>query len=224
MVSLQNGLGNLEILSGYFDKNKLIAAVTSEASFLISDGNIRYTATGLIKVAPVTKSSFPIAREFSELLQLAGLKSITKNDAQDILWGKLVANSAINPLSAITGLSNGHLLSSVNLRKLISKIATETYTVGRIGANVNPDIEGESEASSYVLKTAATTAQNKSSMLQDLFRGKKTEVDFINGVVCRIAKKVSFDAPLNETMYSLVKTLEENRISKSQRRTFQGFR
>ena len=209
VVSLQNGLGNLEILRRHFVVDKLIIAVTSEASFLSSYGKIRHTARGITKVAPVVRSSLPAAKRFAEMLQGVGLEAMTKNHAQDILWGKLVANSAINALSTITGLSNGDLLSSESLRKLLSEIATETYRVGHKVARVNPDLEGAADASAYVLKAAATTARNKSSMLQDILRGKRTEVDFINGAVCRVAtSRTGFKAPLNEALYNLVKALE----------------
>lgn len=216
VVSLQNGLGNLEILSKYFDVSKLIIAVTSEASFLSSPSDLHHTARGITKVAPAVNASLPAARRFAEMLQAVGLQSMTKIDAQDTLWGKLVVNSAINPLSAITGFSNGRLLSSESLRKLLSRIASETYEVGVKVAHANPDIEGAINASSYVLKVAATTAGNKSSMLQDVLAGKHTEVDFINGAVCRVARsEAGFDAPLNETMLHLVKALEESSTRKS---------
>ena len=220
VVSIQNGLGNLEVLKRFFGPaTKIICAVTSEASLILSPGSVRHTAKGITKVAPLSKSSLYAAKRFAEMLQAAGLRSALKSDAHDILWGKLVVNSAINPLSAITGLTNGGLLASEMTRKLLSEIAYETYVVGKRAAHVNPDIEDAKDPGAYVMKAAKATAKNKSSMLQDILRSKRTEVDYINGAICRLARKKkkrigSLRAPLNEAMLSLVRALEKNKEMK----------
>lgn len=210
VVSLQNGLGNLEILKRcYGPATKIICAVTSEASLALAPGKVRHTARGITKIAPLTRSSIHVAKRLAEILQEAGLSSVTKSNAYDVLWGKLVVNSAINPLSAITDLRNGRLLSNKMTRKLLSDIANETYAVGRRAAHANPDIEDAEDPGTYALNAAGATATNKSSMLQDILKGKRTEVDFINGAISRLArKKGGFRAPLNEAMFSLVRALE----------------
>jgi len=205
----------LEILKRFFGAEKVISAVTSEASTFLSSGRVYHAARGITRVAPVSKSSLAAAERLALMFRRAGLDSVAKDNAYDILWGKLVVNSAINPLSAITGLTNGELLSCKGTRKLLSEIALETYLVGRLAARVNPDIEDARDPSTSVLKAAEATARNKSSMLQDILRGERTEIDFINGAICREAKsKGSFRAPLNEAMHGIVKSLEERNMRK----------
>jgi 2-dehydropantoate 2-reductase len=219
VVSLQNGLGNLEILERSFGKDRLIAAVTSEASTLLGKGRVYHAAKGQTVLASLNQSSLPFTRGFARLLQCAGLESSIQENVQDMIWGKLVINSAINPLSAITNFTNGELLAHEGTQKLLCQIAQETYSVARQGLSIRPSI-GESEdggvnPSKVVLKAAETTSRNKSSMLQDLERGKRTEIEFLSGAIYRAARKVSMNAPLNEAMYMLVKSLEEQRMSMS---------
>ncbi len=218
VISLQNGLGNLEILERSFGKDRLIAAVTSEASTLLGAGRVYHAAKGPTMLASLNRTSLESARDFAMILRRAGFESSVKENAQDMIWGKLVINSAINPLSAITGFVNGELLAHEGTRKLLCEIAAETYAIARQALSIKPSIDeiedDEVNPSRAVLRAAETTSKNKSSMLQDLERGKRTEIDFLSGAIYRAAlKRSDLNAHLNETMYRLVKSLEEHKMS-----------
>ena len=117
-------------------------------------------------------------------------------------WNKLIVNSVINPISALTGKENGIVLSDL-LRETVKNIVKECVIVaGKEG--IKADNESVLEV---VYSVAKKTSQNTCSMLQDVKKKKMTEIDSINGYVIKLAKKHKIDVPVNETLYGLVKSL-----------------
>jgi 2-dehydropantoate 2-reductase len=120
------------------------------------------------------------------------------------VWGKLVVNAAINPLTALLRVPNGELLATPSTRALMGVIAQETAKVARsIGIDLPyPDpIE-------MVRAVARRTASNYSSMLKDVMRGSPTEVDSINGAIVRTGETTQMPVEVNRTLWMLVKALE----------------
>ncbi len=205
VVSLQNGLGNLEIMGRYFESNRILAASTGEASTLISPGEVFHAASGITKIAPLAPGGIGASLALVKVLQKAGIDSVFSDNAQRVLWEKLVVNSSINPLTAITRMKNGEIIRNAGLKALASQVSQETYEVA-----LKKDIAlGFHDPVAVVLAAASATFDNKSSMLQDIERGRRTEVDFINGAIYRLAASSGVPAPLNGTLYAIVKSMED---------------
>jgi 2-dehydropantoate 2-reductase len=119
------------------------------------------------------------------------------------VWGKLVISSAINPLTALLRVKNGELLERPSARALMGELAHETASVAKTLGVALPFPDSERAVEEVVQRTA----ENQSSMLQDVLRGAETEIDAINGAVLRLAEKGNLQVPVNRTVWSLVKAI-----------------
>lgn len=216
MISLQNGLGNLEAIAQMVTPEKIIGGITSHGATLIDIGHIRHAGKGDTIIGRVQRSEVMNKRIDEDLYKIADLLSQAKietevsADIEGTIWSKLIINAAINPLTAITRLKNGQLLNSEETRRLLDLVAEEAGKIVKlVGISlVYPDIK------SKVYDVCKATAQNTSSMLQDILRGRRTEIDAINGAIVAKAKDLNIDAPVNEMLTCLVKTLENcNRVN-----------
>jgi len=146
------------------------------------------------------------AGPIEEALRSAGFKVETVEDAQSLIWGKLVINAAINPLTALLKVKNGELLERTFVRELLQALARETANVANAENVILPFDDPIAKAEEVALKTAANT----SSMLQDVLRGAPTEIDAICGAVVQAAEKHKIGAPINWTCWQLVRALRKD--------------
>ncbi len=123
------------------------------------------------------------------------------SDFKSQQWSKLFANAVINPITALTREKNGIVLSR-HLEETVERIVDECIAVAE---KEGLDLD-RSEVLKFVCSIAEKTSMNTSSMLQDVLKGNRTEIDSINGYVIRLAKKHAIDVPVNETLYALVKS------------------
>jgi 2-dehydropantoate 2-reductase len=124
-------------------------------------------------------------------------------NAQSLVWGKLVVNAAINPLTALLRITNGELLERPSAREMMGRLALEAAQVAQAENIPLPFADPIAAAEDVARKTAA----NRSSMLQDVLRGAPTEIDAICGAVVRKAEKHMIDTPVNRVCWQLVKAL-----------------
>lgn len=194
-LTLQNGLGNFEILAATLGDGRVAVGATTTGASLVEPGHVRYGGSGSIEVRR-QENLLPLVR----LLRTAGFQVNEHDDVGALLWGKLVINSAINPLTALLGVRNGELLEDYISRDYLRRTARESAAVAVL-AGINLPFSDPVEA---VEGVARRTANNFSSMLQDLRRGSPTEVDAINGAIVRTAHSRGIDAPHNEFLTRLV--------------------
>ncbi len=203
-LTLQNGMGNLETLVRHLGASRVALGVTTAGATLLGPGQVR--AAGDVRgTAPITLGIHARLAPLVELLRAAGFVIETVNDTTSLLWGKLVINAAINPLTALLGVSNGELLARPTARTLLTTVAREAASVA-VAKGVNlpyPDPVIATEA------IARSTASNRSSMLQDVERGAPTEVDAISGAIVRAGEETSVPTPVNRTLWQLVKGMVE---------------
>jgi 2-dehydropantoate 2-reductase len=191
ILTLQNGLGNLETLAAAAGSQNVDAGVTTAGAALLGPGRVRVSSLGRTWLA-----SSPASPDLARLLLGAGFPTEVAGDLQVILWRKLVANCAINALSALRGATNGALLDSPADRALLETAAREAGSVAAaLGISLGSD------PAEIALGVARETARNRSSMLQDLERGARTEVDEINGAVVREGRRLGVPTPVNEALW-----------------------
>jgi len=146
----------------------------------------------------------PPTRELYELANSLRIPGITLVDnVEPYRWLKLAVNASINSITAVLGVPNGYLVRIPELTSLVRKVAGEVAEVAKRAGISLPADPGEE-----ALEVARRTAGNISSTLADLRRCRRTEVDFINGAVVEFGRKFGVDTPYNETLYTLVKSLE----------------
>jgi 2-dehydropantoate 2-reductase len=197
-VTLQNGLGNREILAARLGAGRVALGVTTSGATLLGPGLARLGGEGLISL-----ETHPLSSLVERRLNGAGFRVEVVQEARALVWGKLVINSAINPLTALFGLPNGALLEKPAMRWLMAALARETAGVAAAeGVNLPfPD------PVSAVEDVARKTASNRSSMFQDVKRGAPTEIEAISGAVVRRGKLRGQPVPLNWAMWRLVGSL-----------------
>ena len=180
---------------------RVALGVTTTGARMLEPGYVQHTGEGKVSLG-----SHKNVAGFGELLQNAGFQVETIADPQSLLWGKLVINAAINPLTALLRVPNGELLARPSARELMQEAASEAALVAAAKGIKLPydDPEDAVEA------VAKNTASNISSMLQDVLRGTPTEIDAINGAVIREGEKVGLLAPVNRILWRLVRGLDHH--------------
>jgi 2-dehydropantoate 2-reductase len=201
-VTLQNGLGNLELLQRCAGPARVSAGVATIGATLLGPGHVRATA-GAITLARPPGESDAVAL-LADLFGRAGMETSVTENLDRLVWRKLAVNCAINPLSALLGVQNGQLLARPDSRKTLVDTAREVGTVaGAKGIDLGED------AGEMAVAVAEITAHNRSSMLQDVERGARTEVDAMNGAVVREAMPLGVPVPLNESLWLRLRELEQ---------------
>ena len=194
VLSLQNGLGNHEILSRYVFENSAVG-VTTNAVKRISPGQIEWVGRGSIAVGG------PTGEQFIETLSM--LDAEYNHDVSSIIWNKLLINVAINPLAAICGVMNGELLSEPLLSQAESTMLEAANVARLLGVEVAED---------HILiqnlhSVLDSTAENDCSMLADVKAGRETEIDVLCGQVVARGEKLGVPTPLNSMLLSQIKAL-----------------
>lgn len=206
ILSLQNGIGNIQLLNDTVGEARVIAGITSHAATLISPGIVRHTGKGETIIGRTTKSPIGKARLLLELLNKSGITTRSTKDINSLIWSKLIINSGINALSAITHLKNGLLLEYPYTKDIMRSAVAEA---ARIAKKKRIKLQYD-DPFQKVESVCKNTANNISSMLQDVLQKHKTEIDFINGAIARQGKQLGIATPVNETLTYLVKAIESS--------------
>jgi 2-dehydropantoate 2-reductase len=197
-LTLQNGLGNDTVLAGTLGLLRVARGVTTLGATLLAPGLVCLGGEG-----PVSLESHPRLSPLEQMIQRAGFVVNVVDNVQSLVWGKLVVSSAINPLTALLQIKNGELLERPSARALMGELARETAAVAETLGVALPFPSPEQAAEEVALRTA----ENQSSMLQDVLRGAPTEIDAINGAVVHLAEDKNLQIPVNRTVWSLVKAI-----------------
>jgi 2-dehydropantoate 2-reductase len=195
-LTLQNGLGNREILADTLGSSRVALGVTTTGATLLGPGRVRPGGEGIISL-----ENHPSIGDYTNIFMNAGFAVEATKEVDSLLWGKLVVNSAINPLSALLRVSNGELLSSTHARMLMAVVAKETAAVAQASGIKLPF----NDPVQAVIEVVRRTALNRSSMFQDILRGAPTEIDAICGAIVKAGEAVEVPTPVNQAMWLLLK-------------------
>jgi 2-dehydropantoate 2-reductase len=202
-LSLQNGLGNLENIRSALPDAPVVGGVTSQGSTMLGPGRIRHGGKGPTFVGQVGKDMTRGVERIVSLFNQCGIPTETSDDIESLIWEKLLINVGINPVTAITGLKNGELLDHEETKSLVAMAVEEAERVAQ-----EKGIRVKGSAAEKVFEVCRATAQNRSSMGQDIDNRRRTEIDFINGAIVREGEALGMATPVNATLTCLVKALE----------------
>jgi len=194
VLTLQNGVGNREILAGTLGLSQVALGVTTTGATLLGPGLARTGGEGVISV-----EAHPRLEPLEFALTEAGFNVQVVNDADALVWGKLVINAAINPLTALLRVPNGELLQRPAAHKMMSALAREAAAVATAQGIHLPFKDAVRAAEDVARKTAA----NHSSMFQDIRRGAPTEIDAICGAITKTGEKLGVSTPVNRVCWRL---------------------
>ena len=204
ILSLQNGLTNLETIKNYYRRSPVIGGVISHGVIFVKPGQINHTGSGEITLGGFGQNSKNESKEVTKAFNDIGLSTVSTDNILGELWVKAAVNASINPLTAIIGRPNGTLLDVLEYTKLVENICNEVITVGRAAGIKLPQCDMINKTKTVI----RLTADNRSSMLQDIEKGRPTEIDSINGAIVNVGKKYGVDTPINDTLTIMVKGIE----------------
>jgi len=204
IVSLQNGLGNEEAIKTALGANvPLVIGITNLAAYAVGHGRSKRLGAGTTVVGSGGASTETV-RSVQALLQRAGLECGIAYDIRPHLWGKLLANAAINPISALLEATNSVVASDPNAAELARSLALEGAAVAK-ALKVNLPFGDPWE---YVRDVIAAAVDGRNSMTIDLAARMKTEIDQINGAIVAAGRRAGIPTPYNEAVLRLVKAKE----------------
>ncbi|MEM2899261.1 MAG: 2-dehydropantoate 2-reductase [Thermoplasmata archaeon] len=196
ILSIQNGLGNLEAIERALGR-KAIGGITSHGLTFLEAGHIIHTGLGRTVVGDI---------DIAKILTKSGIETNFTENIEGEIWAKGVVNACINPLTAILRVKNGVLLELPEVKKVMKSIFCECYEVARRKVRLPVN---RRELKSRVFDTVRLTSENKSSMLQDVENGRKTEIGQITGEFVIIGKEFGLEMPVNETILALMRGVEK---------------
>ena len=206
-ISLQNGLGNSEILANRIGRDRVLGGSITHGAWRDGDGSVYWVGRGAIRMGGLDGGpASGIASELFAALSDAQLEPIWSEDVQQIVWRKLLLNVAINPVCAIAGVRNGAILEVPELWEQSLAAMSEAASVARgLGVNL-----GEVELEDHLRKVVEATSENRCSMLQDVMAGRLTEIDSLCGAVVERGEILGIPTPANQALHAMVKGIEKS--------------
>lgn len=195
-LTLQNGMGNREILAATLGPARVALGVTTTGATLLGPGLARAGGEGVISM-----EAHPRLGPLEAALRGAGFIVQVVSDADALVWGKLVINAAINPLTALLRVPNGELLHRPAAHLLMRVLAQEAAAVATAQGIRLPFDDAVRAAEDVARKTAS----NHSSMFQDMRRGAPTEIDAICGAITQTGEKLGISTPVNRVCWQLTR-------------------
>ena len=205
VLTLQNGLGNLEILKKALGDKRVLGGVTAEGATLLGPGHVRHAGRGPTVIGPAGSDDGPAANIVSAFAA-AGFDVRAVDEVEDLIWGKLIVNVGINALAAITKLKNGRLPDIDGTRQVMKEAVLEAVRIADVKGIKLP----YPDPIERVLEVCRGTADNIASMLQDVLAQRATEIRFINGAIVSEGRSLGIPTPVNFTLSCLVEALQES--------------
>ena len=204
VLTLQNGLGNIEELSDVFGRKNIIAGTTSQGATLIRPGEILHAGKGPTSIGELDGDITDRLLRINSVFNKAGLETKIVTNILEKMWVKVVVNAAINPITALVRIKNGDIIKDPNLKGLCKKVMLEALQVAvKLGINIDHQV---------VLDTfysiMESTTSNNSSMLQDVLNDKQTEIESLNGKIISLGKEIGVSTTVNEVLTGLIRGLE----------------
>ncbi len=204
IMLMHNGMGTAEHVAAVFSNNPIVLATTTHGAYKPSPQKVLHTGHGITQIGAFNRSGEQC--QFLQEVMNHALPEVRWNpDIHAALWTKLAINCAINPLTALNQIKNGDL-AQPEYQPLLHNMTHELVAVMK---QEGLDIEFEGLLNT-IMQVVNATAENYSSMRQDVFHQRRTEIDFITGYLLQTAKKHHIDTPENLKLYQQIKHIEQS--------------
>lgn len=208
ILTLQNGLNNVKTICQVLGRGaKIFAGVTSCGALNTSWGKIKHTGEGETIIASVKKKDISFAQKIIDFFNQCRIKTKIGEDDRSIIWSKLLINIGINAPASILQIRNGMLLKIPYARYIMEEAILEAEKIAKKKGIKLMYPSAQDKVKEVCRKTSA----NINSMLQDILCGKKTEIDYLQGAIIKEGKKYRIKTPVNEVLYYLIKTIENEK-------------
>lgn len=208
-IGMQNGLGNLETIAAAVGGRRTLGARAIFGAELVAPGRVRVTVIAdpvtVGAACPEDERARAAAAAWASRLDAAGVPARFTDDVQGDLWAKVLYNAALNPLGALLGVPYGYLADREELREVMNEVLDEAFAVAvRSGVRL-PWPTASAYRDVFYGRLVPSTAEHRPSMLQDLVRGRPTEIDAINGWVAALGERLGVAVPVNRTLTRLIR-------------------
>lgn len=204
VLSMQNGVDNVEQIRAAAGIDALPAVVYVAAS-VPEPGHVKHVGRGDLVLGPESER----VKRLAEMFPRANILPCRISDnIEGELWVKLIWNCALNAISALGQARYRQIAESADARKLVEAVVNEVLAVAHAAHIMLPGVEDENAAFAGAMKIATQMGGAMSSTAQDINRGKLTEIDSLNGYISRRGAELGVPTPVNHTLYTLVKLLE----------------
>ena len=209
----QNGYGNFEAAAQFISPSRLILGRVIFGAETVELGMSKVTviADDVVIGSPSNLIDAQVMEDISRMFNEAGIPTRTSNEVMKLVWGKIIYNSALNPLGAILEVPYGKLAENQHTRVLMDSVIEEIFAVLKAHGQETLWGDAESYRKAFYGQMIPTTALHHASMLQDIQRGRKTEVEALNGAVVKLGKQYGVKTPVNEVIISLLQAKEDIR-------------
>jgi len=212
VLTLQNGLGNADILARALNPKKVITGTTSYGSMVMGPGSIRHAGIGPTVIGPWAGGDLNKVRAVARILTKGSIETEVKVDVKALVWNKLMVNVGINAIVALTHIKNGQLVDLEMTKKLSRAAIEESLAVAKaLGIDVRKD------AVEHCWWVAKETGKTRASMGQDVDAKRQTEIGTINGAVVRLGKELGIETPINFALTALIETWQNHYLNTEER-------
>jgi 2-dehydropantoate 2-reductase len=213
MISLQNGLGNVETIERIAGAERAAGARVIFGATIPAPGRARVTVfadpTAFGSLAPGRHPRRDeAARRWAETIDRAGIPAVYSERLAALLWAKVFYNAALNPLGALLRVHYGALPERSETRAVMDAVIDEAFAAARAEGAGLPWSDPAAYREEFYGRLVPSTYDHRSSMLQDIERGRRTEIDAINGEVWRRGAAHGIKTPVNETLTRLIRSVE----------------
>jgi 2-dehydropantoate 2-reductase len=200
VLTLQNGLGNVESLVGAVGPGPVIAGASGHGATLPGPGRVRHAGGGGVALGELSGRITGRLRNLGRVFEESGLGPVNLSDnVPGLIWKKLIVNVAINAVTALARIRNGQILDFPETAEISRLAVLEAAEVARRKGITVPGDPVE-----FTREVARATGANRSSMLEDVVRQRPTEIEFINGAVAREGEALGVPVPVNKVLAGLV--------------------
>lgn len=207
VVVFQNGLDNEDQAAKVFGKENVLRCIINYAGAMGSDSEVEITFFNRPNyIGVMDKENTPLAQELAETLTRSGLETKYTDDIKKHEWEKAILNACLAPVSTITELTMKEVMDSPPLREIVENLLLEGMKVAE-GTGVNFSANFYESGLSYLSKGG----YHKPSMLVDMEKGGRTEIDFLNAKIVEYGEKLDIPAPFNWTVTTMIKGLEQKK-------------
>jgi len=203
VLTLQNGVDNADRLRTVIPQHSVAAAVVYVATEMAGPGHVKHHGRGELVIEPAARSD-----EMAQALIAAGIPTEVSPNVRGALWAKLTINCAYNAISAISQQPYGEVVKAQGITDAMRDVVAECLAVAQAdGVQVPGDM------AAAVRNIVQTMPAQYSSTAQDLARGKRSEIDHLNGLVVRRGEALGVPTPANRVLWALVKLLERKQAA-----------
>jgi 2-dehydropantoate 2-reductase len=208
VITLQNGVGNLDAITRAVGTERATQGVTSQGATMLGPGEVRHAGAGPTHIA-LLPARDALIEDSVALLNQAGIETTAMDSADSLIWGKLAVNAGLNPLTALLEVPNGGLLETPQRTRFMVAAAREVEAVATALGIALP----YRDVAAHVMNVAQMTGHNISSMLQDVRRHVPTEIDAICGTVVQRGVQLKIPTPVNAALLHLIQAKEQGQTT-----------